>query len=87
MRKLDKSMQFVKQLAELANSNPKALNKVDRIIKNIQKDSILSFNKGEKLKYFPNRYSCRIDKNNRLVYEKYKDVIVLLSCKGHYEDK
>lgn len=87
MKKLDKSTQFVKQLADLAFSNPKILSKIDKIIKNIQKEGALNFHKGEKLKYFPNRYSCRIDKNNRLVYEKYKDVIVLLSCKGHYEDK
>ena len=87
MKRLDKSTLFVKQLAELALSNPKVLSKIDRIIRNILKDGLLNFNKGEKLKHYPNRYSCRIDKQNRLVYEKYKDCIILLSCKGHYEDK
>ena len=87
MKRLAKSTLFVKQLADLAISNPKVLNKIDRVIKNILKECLLRFNKGEKLKHYPNRYSCRIDKCNRLVYEKYKDTIILLSCKGHYEDK
>jgi Uncharacterized protein conserved in bacteria len=54
---------------------------------NITQDGFFNFNKGEKMKYFPNRYSCRIDKKNRLIYEKTEDCIILLSCKGHYEDK
>ena len=61
MKRLDKSTLFVKQFAELAISNPKVLSKIDRIIKNLLKDGLLNFNKGEKLKHYPNRYSCRID--------------------------
>ena len=87
MKKLNKSIQFVKEFAELAYSNPKVVEKVKRIIKNIAQDGLLNFNKGEKLKYYPNRYACRIDKKNRLIYEKYNDIIVLLSCRGHYDDE
>ena len=87
MKKLEKSIQFVKELAKISATNPKLIDKVDRIIKNLLKDGLFNFNKGEKLKYFPNRYSARIDKKNRLIYEKIDDRIKLLSCKGHYEDK
>lgn len=43
--------------------------------------------KGEELKWFPNGYSCRIDKKNRSIYEKTEDYIKFISCRGHYEDK
>ena len=87
MKKLAKRPEFIQELHELRKSRPALYDKVLRIIRNLVQDDLLNFNKGKKLKYLPNCYSCRIDKKNRLIYEKSGDVIVLLSCKGHYEDK
>ena len=86
--KLERSTKFVKQFAELLRDQPQFAEKISRILKNITSDNrILNFNKGEKLKYFPNRYSARIDRKNRLIYDRFDDLIVLISCRGHYEDK
>ena len=85
--KLKKSDEFVEQLAELCRNSPALYKKVKRIVENIVTDRSFCFNKGEKLKYSPNRYSARIDRKNRLVYEKANDCIILVTCKGHYEDK
>ena len=87
MRKLDKHPEFVRELQELRKTNPALYRKVLRIIENLVKEGLFNFNKGKKLKYLPNCYSCRIDKKHRLIYEKYDNLIILLSCKGHYEDK
>ncbi len=87
MKKLDKRPEFVRELQELRKNRPALYSKVLRIIKNLMEARFFNFNKGEKLKYLPNCYSCRIDKKNRLIYEKNGDLIILLSCRGHYEDK
>ena len=85
--KLKKSDEFVEQLAELLKNSPGLYKKVKRIIENIVTGRTFAFNKGKKLKYSPNRYSARIDRKNRLIYDRFDDLIVLISCKGHYEDK
>ena len=85
--KLKKSDEFVEQLSELSKNSPGLYKKVKRIIENIVIDRTFAFNKGKKLKYSPNRYSARIDRKNRLIYDRFDDLIVLISCKGHYEDK
>ncbi|MGX8717192.1 MAG: Txe/YoeB family addiction module toxin [bacterium] len=79
--------EFLRDYAFWLKNNSKIAQKIDKIIDNIDTKSLINFHKGEKLKYCPNRYSCRIDKKNRLIYEKNGDIIKLLSCKGHYEDK
>lgn len=87
MKKLDKRPEFIRELQALRKTRPALYNKVLRIIRNLVQDDSLNFSKGEKLKYLPNCYSCRIDKKNHLIYEKSDDLIILLSCRGHYEDK
>ena len=79
--------EFLVDYAFWLKNNPKIAPKIDKIIDNIGSKSSLNFHKGEKLKYVPNRYSCHIDKKNRLIYERTVDFIKLLSCRGHYEDK
>ena len=79
--------EFLADYAFWLKNNPKIAQKIDKIIDNIGSRIPMNFHKGEKLKYAPNRYSCRIDKKNRLIYERTDDFIKLLSCKGHYEDK
>lgn len=55
--------------------------------KSIALKDLLNLHKCEKLNYLPNCYSCRIDKKNRLIYEKNGNIIKLLFCRGHYDDK
>jgi len=69
--RLKKSDEFVEQLSELSKNSPGLYKKVKRIIENIVIDRTFAFNKGEKLKYSPNRYSARIDRKNRLIYDRF----------------
>ena len=70
MKKLDKRPEFVQELQELRKSTPALYDKVLRIIGNLTQEGVFNFNKGKKLKYLPNCYSARIDRKNRLIYEK-----------------
>lgn len=87
MKQLRRSTQFDEEFAYWVKINHKNADKIVKILNNICKDSFFNFNKGEKLKYHPNRYACRIDRKNRFIYEKTGDSIKLISCRGHYEDK
>ena len=80
-------MNLLNNYSWLLKNSPALYKKVKRIIENIVTDRTFIFNKGEKLKYAPNRYSARIDRKNRLIYDRFDDLIVLISCRGHYDDK
>lgn len=63
----------------------KTLKKINKLIASIKRDGLLKGEgKPERLKHL-NMYSRRIDENNRLCYRKDDDLLVVLSCKGHYE--
>lgn len=65
----------------------KTLKKINQLLQDIKRDSFSGIGKPEPLKYRQNNWSRRIDDKNRLVYS--VDVnqdILILSCKGHYED-
>ena len=79
--------EFLKDYGFWLKTNPKIARKIDKIIESIASKDLLNLHKCEKLKYLPNCYSCRIDKKNRLIYEKKENIIKLLSCRGHYDDK
>ncbi|MFQ6723535.1 MAG: type II toxin-antitoxin system YoeB family toxin [Opitutales bacterium] len=80
-------MNLLNNYSWLLKNSPALYKKVKRIIENIVTDRTFIFNKGEKLKYAPKRYSARIDRKNRLIYDRFDDLIVLISCRGHYDDK
>lgn len=65
----------------------KTLKKINALLADIQRNGAMQgLGKPELLKYRPG-YSRRIDEKNRLVYEIDKlQNIVILSCRGHYED-
>ena len=66
----------------------KTLKRINALLKDIQKNGLLDgIGKPEQLKYRHNAWSRRIDHANRLVYilDAHKNIIVL-ACKGHYED-
>ena len=65
----------------------KTLNKINRLLQSIERDGALEgLGKPEKLKY-RDGYSRRIDDANRLIYKVYGDETIVISCKGHYDDK
>ena len=65
----------------------KTLRRINELIKSIQRDGFVSgIGKPEVLKG-RKEYSRRIDETNRLVYiGDEKQNLIILSCKGHYED-
>ena len=64
--------------------DPKTFDKINQLLKSIERDGILSgLGKPERLKYGAG-YSRRIDEANRLVYKIENDTIIIKTCKGHY---
>ena len=65
----------------------RTLKKINNLIKSIERDGVL---KGEghpeSLKY-RSGYSRTINEKDRLVYDVIDGDIVIISCRGHYEDK
>jgi len=69
------------------SSDKKTLLRINELIKSIQRDGFMKgIGKPEVLRY-RKAYSRRIDNTNRLVYiADSNQNIVILSCKGHYDD-
>lgn len=66
--------------------NKAALKKINQLIRDILRDPFDGLGKPEPLKEeLSGFWSRRIDEENRLIYAVEQDVVVLISCKGHYE--
>ena len=63
----------------------KTLKRINLLLKDIATDAFHGTGKPEPLRY-QSGWSRRIDDTNRLVYDIQGGDIVVLSCKGHYED-
>ena len=63
----------------------KTLNRINALVKDIERGGYGGIGKPEPLKYRPG-WSRRIDDANRLVYDVSGDNLYIISCKGHYED-
>ena len=67
------------------NSDPKIAIKINKLIKDIERDPFQGLGKPEALKYaFSGWWSRRIDQENRLIYKFQNDSIVILNCRYHY---
>ena len=66
----------------------KTLRKINQLIKDIERNGVLNgIGKPEKLtNNLTGLYSRRINDKDRLVYKLENDFIVILQCKGHYND-
>lgn len=65
----------------------KTLKKINSLIKDIIRNGVSEgMGEPEPLRY-QEAWSRRIDQKNRLVYCVENDTLVVLSCKGHYDDK
>ena len=65
----------------------KTLQRINGLIKDIQRNSFEGIGKPEPLKEnLSGLWSRRIDDTNRIVYYEKDDIIYIVSCKGHYDD-
>ena len=65
----------------------KTLKRINLLIKDVERGNFDGLGKPEPLRYCDDCWSRRIDDKNRLVYYVTDDKdIVIISCKGHYED-
>lgn len=65
----------------------KMLKRINTIIKDIKRDSFTGIGKPEPLKENLSGYwSRRIDSINRIVYAVTSEYILIISCKGHYNE-
>lgn len=66
----------------------KTLKRINALIKDIERSAYDGVGKPEPLKEnLSGFWSRRIDEVNRLVYYEQNNVIYIVACKGHYEDK
>lgn len=64
----------------------KTLNKINNLIKDIERGNFDGLGKPEPLRYELQGYwSRRIDNVNRIVYKVEDNILYIISCKGHYE--
>jgi len=79
-----------KELKDLLKSDRSVAQKIYELISDIQKFGMLGGRgKPEQLKHYKNpvRFSRHINKGDRLVYSrKNKKDLLVISCKGHYDD-
>ena len=77
------------QYTEWQDRDKKIIKQINQLLKSIDRDGALQgIGKPELLKHNKSGlYSRRIDEANRLVYEMSdNNLIIVKSCKGHYED-
>lgn len=64
----------------------KTLKRINQLLKDIQRNGLENgIGKPEPLRY-AKEWSGRIDEANRLVYAVENEQLIILSCRGHYED-
>lgn len=64
------------------------LKKINALLKAIQREPFTGEGKPEPLKGEQSgKWSRRINDRDRLVYEVSNGIVIVLQCKGHYEDK
>ena len=77
--------QALKDYSEWAIKNKKIFNKINILIKTIQRTPYEGQGNPEPLKYeYSNYWSRRITKEDRLVYKIEDENIYIAQCKGHY---
>ena len=66
----------------------KTLKKINKLLKEVQRTPFQGTGKVEPLKYKnADAWSRRINKKDRLVYVVTDDNVLIVQCKGHYDDK
>lgn len=66
----------------------KMLKKINTLLKSIQREPFTGEGKPEPLKGEQSgKWSRRINEKDRLVYQVFEGNIIVIQCKGHYNDK
>ncbi len=76
-------------LRDWADTHPRTLSKILDLIEYIRRDPYEGVGQPEPLRHELEGYwSRRIDKAHRIVYkpDEEQDLIIIVSCKGHYDD-
>ena len=66
----------------------KTLKKINNLLKDIERNGNVGLGKPELLKGdFSGYWSREIDEKNRLIYKIEENIIKIIQCKNHYNDK
>lgn len=75
------------EFVDWAVDNIKIFQRIRDLIESISREPFKGIGKPEPLKYeFKGCWSRRITDEHRLIYKVSNDNILILSCKGHYDD-
>ncbi|MEH2438405.1 MAG: Txe/YoeB family addiction module toxin [Nostoc sp.] len=86
MKKVAFEPEAFEQLGQWATEDKKIFKKILELIRDIQRDPFEGIGKPEPLKYKLQGYwSRRITDEHRLVYKVQEDLLIILTCKYHYE--
>ncbi|MCI8422562.1 MAG: Txe/YoeB family addiction module toxin [Lawsonibacter sp.] len=86
MRRLQWNYLAWEDYCQWQRADKSALKRINLLIRDIMRDPFAGVGKPEPLKgKLSGFWSRRIDEGNRLVYAIEDSVVVIISCKGHYE--
>ncbi len=86
MKKIAFEPEAFEELGQWATEDKKIFQKILSLIKDIQREPFSGIGKPEPLKYELQGYwSRRITDEHRFIYKVEEDVLIILSCKYHYE--
>lgn len=71
----------------MADPGQKAIEEINALLKEIQRDPYHGTGKPEPLKNREGDWSRRINAQDRLVYRIEEEVVLIKQCRGHYSDK
>lgn len=75
------------EYCEWQRTDKATVKRINALIKDAQRDPFGGIGKPEPLKYgLSEAWSRRINGSDRLTYYLQDNVIIIISCKGHYED-
>lgn len=88
MSKLSFSENAWKEYLYWQTQDKKTLKRINQLLQDIERNGYNGMAKSEPLKNNLSGYwSKRIDDNNRLVFKLSEELIEIIQCKGHYDDK
>jgi toxin YoeB len=81
------SKEAKRELEFLAKSNKFALLKIHILLESIATNPRFGLGKPERLKHKQiETWSRKVDKKNRIQYRVVENIIIIISCLGHYDD-
>lgn len=85
MYKILLTKEMLEDMAFFAQSQPKLLSKIVKILESVAKTPFEGIGKPEALKHdFQGYWSRRVTDEHRLIYKLENDIIVVYKCRFHY---